>query len=186
MVKPRVVLAVMVSVSARASQTGHAQQKGAKHATNASSLTPLDYIEIQQLGRRFAWALDSGDNYGYAFADLFTLDASFVDTSEGPSGRTYQGRDNLAALARANQRGPVNLNHFGMNHVITPTADGAIGKAYRTVWTGTRITASRTRTSSRRAPCSVVPARRDMTISRNWPLSNHTVRNTSGTSSPTT
>ena len=101
-----------------------------KESAKVAALSSLDYIQIQQLARRFAWALDTGDDYGYAFADLFAPDASFVDTSDGPSGRTYQGRDNLAALARANQRGPVNLNHFGMNHVVTSTADGVVGKAY--------------------------------------------------------
>ena len=101
-----------------------------KESAKVAALSSLDYIQIQQLARRFAWALDTGDDYGYAFADLFTPDASFVDTSDGPSGRTYQGRDALAALARANQRGPVNLNHFGMNHLVAPTADGVVGKAY--------------------------------------------------------
>ena len=130
MVRWKASLAITLSASVLALVAISAQQKTAKAPAKAPALDSLDYIQIQQLARRFAWALDSGDNYGYAFADLFTPDASFVDTNEGPSGRTYQGRDNLAALARASQRGPVNLNHFGMNHVITPTPDGAIGKAY--------------------------------------------------------
>ena len=70
---------------------------------NANTLTDFDYIEIQQLQRKSAWALDSGDNYGYAFADLFTPDGTFVGTSEG--GRTLQGRDQLATLARGGTRG---------------------------------------------------------------------------------
>jgi hypothetical protein len=90
----------------------------------------MDYIGIQQLSRRFNWAVDGGDNFGYAFADLFTPDGSFTDASDGPNGKTTQGRDNLALLARGGQRGPLFLNHFGMNHVITPTPDGAKGKAY--------------------------------------------------------
>ena len=126
MVKWKASVALGLSASLLTFVAIDAQQKTAK----APVLSSLDYIQIQQLARKFSWALDNGDDYGYAFADLFTPDASFVDMNEGPSGRTYQGRDTLAAIARANQRGPVNLNHFGMNHVITPTADGAVGKAY--------------------------------------------------------
>lgn len=89
-----------------------------------------DTIEIQQLARKYAWALDSGDNYGYAYADLFTPDAVFVGMNQGPSGRSYQSRDVLAALARGGTRGATHQRHFTMNHVITPTADGATGRVY--------------------------------------------------------
>ena len=97
----------------------------------AASLTPMDYIEIQQLVRKYGWALDSGENYGYAYADLYTPDGIFVGTNQGPNGRSYQGRDALAALARGGPRGPLYQSHLGMNHVITPTTGGgAIGRAY--------------------------------------------------------
>ena len=102
----------------------------ARASTSTPALTTMDFIEIQQLGRRFLWALDGGDNFGYAYADLFTPDGVYTDASDGPNGKTTQGRDNLALLARGGQRGPLFLNHFGMNHVIAPTADGAKGKAY--------------------------------------------------------
>lgn len=95
---------------------------------NANTLTDFDYIEIQQLQRKSAWALDSGDNYGYAFADLFTPDGTFVGTSEG--GRTLQGRDQLATLARGGTRGHTVQRHFTMNHVVKPSATGATGRAY--------------------------------------------------------
>jgi hypothetical protein len=36
----------------------------------------------------------------------------------------------LAALARGRRLGPFNTVHYVMNHMIEPTADGAIGKAY--------------------------------------------------------
>jgi hypothetical protein len=84
------------------------------------SLAPQDYIEIQQLVRKYAWALDGGDNYGYAYADLFTPDGVFVGMNQGPTGRSYQGRDVLAALARTPAGGPNNQRHFTMNHVIIP------------------------------------------------------------------
>ena len=86
-----------------------------------AAFTTQDHIEIQQLVRKYAWALDGGDNYGYAYADLFTPDGVFVGMNQGPSGRSYQGRDVLAALARTPAGGPNNQRHFTMNHAITPT-----------------------------------------------------------------
>ena len=109
-----------------------AQQREATTARASAStitLTPLDYIEIQQLVRKSAWALDSGDNYGYAYADLFTPDGAFVGTNQG-AGRTYQGRDQLATLARGGARGHTVQSHLTMNHVVKASADGATGRAY--------------------------------------------------------
>jgi SnoaL-like domain len=95
------------------------------------SFSDRDQIEIQQLVRKYAWALDSGDNYGYAFADLFTSDGIFVGMNQGADGRSYQGRDQLATLARGGTRGATVQRHFTMNHVITPTTGGsAAGRAY--------------------------------------------------------
>lgn len=99
-------------------------------SSGSQSLSDRDRIEIQQLVRKYAWALDSGDNYGYAYADLFTPDGVFVGMNQGPAGRSYQGRDQLAALARGGARGATLQSHFAMNHVITPAADGARGHVY--------------------------------------------------------
>src|SRR3989442_6443405 len=86
-------------------------------------LTPMDYIEIRQLVNRYGFAVDTGSNNGYDYADLFAADGEFV--------RPYaKGRDELAALARGTKLGPNNTVHYIMNHVIEPTADGAIGKEY--------------------------------------------------------
>jgi SnoaL-like domain len=97
---------------------------------SATTLTSLDYIEIQQLVRKSSWALDSGDNYGYAYADLFTPDGAFVGTNQGTEGRTIQGRDQLATLARGGTRGHTVQSHFTMNHVVKASGDGATGRAY--------------------------------------------------------
>jgi SnoaL-like domain len=87
------------------------------------TLTPMDYIEIRQLVNRYAFALDTGSNNGYDYADLFAPD--------GESMRPYaKGREQLAALARGPRVGPDNTAHYIMNHVIEPAPDGAIGKAY--------------------------------------------------------
>lgn len=97
----------------------------------AATLSTLDYIEIQQLVRKYAWAIDSGDNYGYAYADLFTPDGVFV--GPGPNGaevKTFSGRDELATVARGRMLGPTHQRHFTMNQVVRAAADGATGRAY--------------------------------------------------------
>ena len=96
----------------------------------ASTLTALDYLEIEQLVYRYGYALDTGADNGYAYADLYTPDATFTGTNQGPNGRTYQGRDQLAALARGGRRGPAFVSHYVTNVVIEPAADGAIGRTY--------------------------------------------------------
>jgi hypothetical protein len=92
-------------------------------SAKAMSLTAMDYIEIRQLVSRYAFAVDTGNNNGYDYADLFTADGEFM--------RPYaRGREQLAALARGARLGPDNTVHYIMNHVIEPTADGAVGKEY--------------------------------------------------------
>jgi hypothetical protein len=93
-------------------------------------LTPLDYFEIEQLAYRYGYALDTGADNGFAYADLYADDATFTGTNQGPSGRTYQGRERLAALARGGKRGPNFMSHWVTNVVIEPAPGGAIGKAY--------------------------------------------------------
>jgi hypothetical protein len=87
------------------------------------TLTPMDYIEIRQLVNRYAFAVDTGGNNGYDYAELFAADGEFM--------RPYaKGREQLAALARGERLGPNNTVHYIMNHVIEPTPDGATGKEY--------------------------------------------------------
>ena len=94
-----------------------------KLRVKALTLTPMDYIEIRQLVNRYAFAADTGSNNGYDYADLFAPDGEFVQPYA-------KGREQLAALARGPRLGPDNTAHYIMNHVIEPTPDGAIGKAY--------------------------------------------------------
>ena len=87
----------------------------------APQLTAEDYIEIQQLVSRYDFALDSGADNGYQYADLFTPDGTF--------GRA-KGRDALAALARGGRRGPNFVRNFSGFAAITPSPEGAIGLQY--------------------------------------------------------
>ena len=98
-----------------------AQQRSAK----VQALTALDYAQIQQLVARYSYALDTGADNGYAYADLFASDGGF--------GRVI-GRDQLAATARPGgghyPRGPKFVFHYTSNHVIEPSPEGATGKVY--------------------------------------------------------
>ena len=97
----------------------------------AMQLTALDYIEIEQLTRKYAWAIDTCSNDGFDYADLYTPDGAFVD---GQTGRRYQGRNQLAEAAGGNGRGcpfpKMPLSHLILNLVVEPTADGAVGKKW--------------------------------------------------------
>jgi hypothetical protein len=93
-------------------------------------LTALDYLEIEQLVYRYGYALDTGADNGFAYADLYAPDATFTGTNQGPSGRTYQGRERLAALSRGGKRGPNFVSHYVTNVVIEPAPGGAVGRTY--------------------------------------------------------
>jgi len=103
-----------------------AQQARTADSTSVMALTAMDYIQMKQLVNRYAFALDTGSRNGYDYADLFSADGVFDSNSRG----RVQGRDQLAALARGEKSGPLYVNHYIMNHIIEPTADGAVGRQY--------------------------------------------------------
>ena len=104
-------------------QAAVSSQKAAGAAAKAMTLTDLDHIEIRQLVARYAFAVDTGGNNGYDYADLFSNDGEFM--------RPYsRGREQLARLARGGRLGPANVVHYITNHVIEPTPEGAVGKEY--------------------------------------------------------
>jgi hypothetical protein len=86
-----------------------------------SAFTNEDYVEIQQLVARYTFALDTADNNGYTYADLFTADGTFNDT---------KGRDALAALPRGPRRGPLHVRNYGALAIVQPTPEGATGIQY--------------------------------------------------------
>ena len=104
-------------------------------------LSTQDYIDIQQLASRYAFLIDACTNGGIDFADLFTPDGEFsVSQAWGSAGaKPIKGRDALISAAggdgKGNCRDPKTLmgfgiSHISVNHVITPTPQGAIGKSY--------------------------------------------------------
>jgi SnoaL-like domain len=119
-----------------------AQQRGVGSTPAASTLTAQDYAEIQQLSNRYGWAIDACTNGGYDFADLFSLDGEWSLSEQwgvpGNRART-KGRDALASLAGGDGKGGCKdpktmlgygISHVIVNHVITPTPEGAVGKSY--------------------------------------------------------
>jgi hypothetical protein len=105
------------------------------------SLSALDYYEITQLINRYAYAIDTCANNGYAYADLFAADGVFIDKNSdagfGQGGRVLaQGREALAELVGGGSRGCrtklvwTDWSHLMLNHEITPTRDGAAGRIY--------------------------------------------------------
>jgi hypothetical protein len=85
------------------------------------TLSSEDYVELQQLVARYAFALDTADGNGATYADLFTPDGTFNDA---------KGRDALAALPRGPRRGPLHVRNYGGLAILEPTADGARGIQY--------------------------------------------------------
>ena len=107
-------------------------------------LTTQDYTEIEQLSARYAFAIDECSNAGYDYADLYTPDGEFAVSNQWGGGgtRTFvtTGREALARVAGGRDGKCVDpktspaygISHLTVNHVITPTATGAVGKA--TCW----------------------------------------------------
>lgn len=122
-----ILLAASISTAGIAS----AQAPAPPSQRPAIELTALDYIEIEQLNRKYAWAIDTCAEDGFAYADLYTPDGTFID---GQTGRRWQGRERLAEAAGGNGRGcpfvRMPLSHVIENLIIEATPDGATGKSY--------------------------------------------------------
>ena len=102
-----------------------AQQRGAGSA-QVPTLTPQDYLDIQQLVSNYPYGLDGNTDNGASYANLFAPGGVF--------GRPRtEGRDNLAALANREPHGANYVRHFITNHVIEPSPGGAIGKEYAVI-----------------------------------------------------
>ena len=118
------ILGTAAMVIAIAAGAAWAQQRGGA----VKPLSAQDILEIQQLGSKYAYGLDTGADNGYYYANVFTTDGSFGNTV---------GRDKLAALAgegggRLKLRG---YQHIISNFIVEPTAEGAVGSQYVQVLT---------------------------------------------------
>jgi hypothetical protein len=118
-----------------------AQQKAASSSREVMALTAQDYIEIQQLAARYAYAIDKCTNSGYDYADLYTPDGVFgVEDENGiPATARFEGRDRLAEADGGGKGGCIDpktaadrysISHMVANLVITPAPGGATGKSY--------------------------------------------------------
>ena len=104
-------------------------------AGKTAALTPQDYIDIQQLVARYAFAIDNCTNNGYGYADLYVSDGWFAPSRDGKILMKYEGRDRLAEAALGGAKDcasvPWNgISHMLVNHVIAPAPEGATGKVY--------------------------------------------------------
>jgi hypothetical protein len=106
-----------------------AAEAAAKDARRAS-LTDADYMGIQQLAARAAYALDGAADRGQAFAKLFTPDGVF--RAKRPQPYEIKGREQLAAYAMGDltHRGPAYVRDYTTNHIIFPSSEGATGRMY--------------------------------------------------------
>jgi hypothetical protein len=135
--------ALLAVAAAAVSGLANAQSDDKPQLDTKPRLAALDYIEIEQLSARYAFAIDRCTNGGYDYADLFVADGEFAVAdawADPPEKRRYRaiGRDALAAAAGGGPDGcrdpqtlmGYGISHIIINHVITPTAEGATGKSY--------------------------------------------------------
>src|SRR4029079_6421669 len=88
--KFRALLAALVAIGLAAGGAMLAQKK-----TASATLTPQDYLDIQQLEGKYAYAMDISAANGNAHEDLFARGGEFVLAAE-----STRGHDALAALGR--------------------------------------------------------------------------------------
>ncbi|MGE0592647.1 MAG: nuclear transport factor 2 family protein [Vicinamibacterales bacterium] len=120
-------LGTLVLAAAMLQGTLQGQQQPAPPAGAATSLTALDYYEIQQVYARVNHGLDTAEDAGGAFARAFTDDGLLVT----PDGTRHQGRDVLAAFARQDpdgRKGPTNVGHYTTNVALDVTPAGVVGR----------------------------------------------------------
>lgn len=104
-------------------------------APQTATLTTQDYVDIQQLVSRYAYAIDECTNRGYDYADLYTPDGRFATSRGGTILNVFEGRERLAEAARGGMPDCENVPwagivHMLVNHVIEPSVGGATGKVY--------------------------------------------------------
>ena len=136
MLRSMFALTFILIVGAVAPVGVRTQEKPAAKRGRVTALTALDYVELQQLVAKYAWANDTCGNNGYDYADLYTPDGWFGASRDGKLGNKSQGREQLAIAAGGGSRGCEKLKrpqglwiHDIVNLVIEPSEDGATGKS---------------------------------------------------------
>jgi hypothetical protein len=122
----RVLLVLAAAVAVFAPRAG---------AQTPPALAPQDYIAIQQLVSKYAYAIDECTNKGYDYADLYTADGAFYTSRGGKILNRFEGRERLAEAARGGRPDCTDvpwagIKHMLVNHVIEPAPGGATGKVY--------------------------------------------------------
>ena len=138
--KIKTLLAVVFVVAVVAVPATYTGQAPATSPARPNALTAQDLAEIQQLSARYAFAIDTCTNSGYDYADLYTDDGQFSVSEEWGvvGGVLARGREALAVAAGGGERTAADpktqmgygIHHIAVNHVILPSAQGAIGKSY--------------------------------------------------------
>lgn len=139
----RLRLKIMIAAATFVALPTIAHQVVYKAPPDAMTLTAEDYVEIEQLAVRYAWTLDHCTNGGYDYADLYVDDGQFSAAEDwnttSNDQRTFLaiGRDELAIAAGGAGNGKClepsdyigfGITHIVLNHLITPTKTGAIGR----------------------------------------------------------
>ena len=113
-------------------------QLGYVHETGHLSVE--DYIALEQLTAGYPYKIDHCTNSGYDYADQYTPDGIFgVSSAWGTAGKIwYRGREELAQAGGGGKGGcrmrkPVpgrpGVHHIVTSQMITPTAEGAVGRS---------------------------------------------------------
>ena len=84
------------------------------------TLSAMDYIQINQLINRYAYAVDTGADQGGMYAGLFAPDGKFLQRG----GVVHTGREALASVGYRASRGPQSVFHYLMSPAIEPMPDG--------------------------------------------------------------
>jgi hypothetical protein len=92
----------------------------ARPRATGPALSAMDYVQINQLINRYAYAVDTGADQGGMYASLFAPDGKFLQRN----GVVHTGREALASVGYSNSRGPQSVFHYLMSHAIEPTPDG--------------------------------------------------------------
>jgi len=119
-------MAVGLAIAMTAAGAGLVRAQGG--SGKVQPLSALDILEIQALGAKYAYGLDTGADEGYYYANVFTVDGTFGNR---------KGREALAAVAKEGG-GRMKLKgyqHIITNYIIEPTPEGAKGSQYLQVLT---------------------------------------------------